>query len=87
MAFRNTKNAFAVMKIRSELLKEATQCERCFSCLEDTKLTCKVINSINNNVLFIECTNDSICSYLMPFGNSQICNCPVRREIYSKYGV
>lgn len=77
------------MKICSEVIKETTQCDRCYSCLEGAKfnVNCKVINSINNNILFVESMNDSICSYLMPFGNSFICNCPVRKEIYIKYGV
>lgn len=77
------------MQISEDILKETTECKRNFICLNslDTVKTCKVISCINNKVHFVECANYYICPYLMPFGNSFICNCPVRKEIFNKYGV
>lgn len=77
------------MRIRNEILNKTTQCNRDFSCLKGIKpdKNCRVINCLNNEVHFVECSNDSFCSYLMSFGNSFICNCPVRKEIFNKYGI
>ena len=77
------------MKICDETLKKSTQCSRSCACLNemDKGPNCKVIDCINHKVHFVECKNDTSCSCLMPFGNSFICNCPVRKELYNKYGI
>jgi len=46
----------------------------------------KVHSIIENGFLFVECLNMG-CEYLVPFGNSKICNSPKRLKIYKKYKI
>ncbi len=75
------------MDIDKEILKSTTKCEKDFSCLRDKKhIFCKVEFCINDEVHFIKCLNEEYCTYKMSFGESFICNCPTRKEIFNKYG-
>lgn len=74
------------IEIDEDVKKSTTKCEKDFKCLVDnTYELCKVTESVRDNVLFIKCEEDNYCIYRMDFGNSYICNCPTRKEIYKKY--
>jgi len=76
------------MEIDNKILSMTTHCLKDFECLKNKKSLClnfKVERWIEGKVLFIHC-NES-CSYKMSFGNSTICNCPTRNEIYRKYRI
>ena len=74
------------IQIDEDVKKSTTKCEKDFRCLVDkTYELCKVTESVHDNVLFIKCEEDNYCIYRMDFGNSYICNCPTRKEIYKKY--
>lgn len=77
------------MLISKKILEETTECNRNFICLNtpEVVINCKVISCISNKVHFVDCPDYNICTYLMNFGNSFICNCPVRKEIFNKYGI
>lgn len=75
-------------KVDDSAIKEATLCEKNYSCLsEDRKELCKVTRIVEDKVYFIKCQDTESCSYKMSFGNSFICNCPVRKVIYKKYKI
>ena len=77
------------MEIDDEVIKCTTECGKDMPCLSDKDYhLCKVVRATSGDVIFIECLEDSLCNYRMPFGfSSFICNCPTRKEIYKKYGV
>ena len=77
-----------IIKISDLTIKETTKCKKDFSCLsEKRKKLCKVTHTAENEVHFVECLDTEFCSYRMPFGNSFICKCPVRKAIYNQYKI
>jgi len=76
------------MDINKQTLKETTNCEKNFGCLNGhNHVYCKVESCVNNEVHFVKCLNEDHCLYKMNFGDSIICSCPIRKEIYNKYGL
>jgi len=72
-------------QINEETLKATTRCMKGFSCLEgDRSDLCRVTQSVIGDVIFIEC-HEPYCTYKLDYGNSKICTCPTRRQIYNKY--
>ena len=73
--------------IDKSILNQANKCDRDFECLTNpTQPSCKISSCINQNIHFLEKLERS-CPYNIEFGYSPICTCPVRKEIYNKYGV
>lgn len=71
--------------ISQEILDLAKNCDKNFACLaESDNPSCKIASCINE-VYFLE-KLERVCPFNMHFGNNVICNCPVRLEIYRKYG-
>jgi hypothetical protein len=76
------------IEIDKDIKKSTTKCEKGLKCLVDnTYELCKVTESVRDKVLFVECLEENICSYKMGYGYANICNCPVRKEIYKKYKI
>ncbi len=76
-----------IFEIDEKTLKEAAhRCNKDFECLKIENHSCfaEVNRTINYKVYFVNCKN-SICNYNLNFGGSNICNCPVRQEVYNKY--
>lgn len=74
------------MEIDKKIIAETLNCRRNFDCLDDEKhVYCKVENCIKYKVHFIKYLETSICYYKMSFGDSAICTCPTRKEIFNKY--
>lgn len=75
------------VEIDKRILKKTKQCVNNFECLKNEEYVCmvtKVERCIGGKVLFIDCS-DRFCKYKMNYGNSTICNCPTRKEIFNKY--
>jgi len=76
------------MEIDKKIVEVTSQCEKNFVCLNNNKhIYCLVEYCINNKVHFTKCKEKKHCNYKMNFGGSYICNCPVRKEIFNKYGL
>lgn len=76
------------VEIRPEIIEKVKICPHDFKCLIDTNhIPCKVVECCNQQVHFIESDTIFYCPLKMSFGHSKICKCPVRIEIYNKYGV
>lgn len=74
------------MEIEENILIN-TKCNVNFECLTNENHFClkPIENScIGGKVIFINCT-EMWCNQKMSFGNSIICNCPTRKEIFVKY--
>lgn len=74
------------MEIENGIRSMTTHCLKDFECLKNENATClnnKVDRWLDGKVLFMHCNEN--CNYKMSFGNSTICNCPTRKEIYKNY--
>lgn len=84
----NDESSELVIEIHSEIQKETIYCNTNFGCLGKENnclcLAATVIRCVNSKILFVNCSN-AVCMYHMSFGNTTICNCPTRMEIYKKY--
>ena len=69
-------------------VKKAEQCPWEHACLSDSYHNrCKVIEHLHDSVIFVECDDEKECPYMKKHLSLCICICPVREEIYRKYGV
>ncbi len=76
-------------ELREDILKETSRCAKDCACLSDEGYPlCKVQHSVEDgDILFVTNVQNAYCHYLMPFGDSFMCNCPVRRELYKSYRI
>jgi hypothetical protein len=75
-----------LLEIDEEIINKATKCNKHFACLNDKGHSCcKVVHIIQDSLCFIDPDKWQHCNYYTAFGYSDICNCPVRVEIYRKY--
>lgn len=76
------------MEIHEQVLKKTTRCNKNFECLNNgSSPCCKVDYCVNGLVLFVEKNDCFYCNYRMNFGDSIMCNCPTRIEIFKKYSI
>ena len=75
------------MEISKEILEKTTNCDRNFECLNGGSIHCEVENCVNKEVLFVKSSSTENCPYKLPYGYSNICTCPTRKEICNKYGI
>ena len=59
--------------------------EECLGCSGTSEEPCKAENLVND-VLFVEAAHAFLCYHRTSFGDSYICRCPVRKEIYERHG-
>jgi hypothetical protein len=76
------------IRISDDVIEQATKCGRVFSCLSGSlEGSCKVRKYVADEVLLVDNGRGEACAYLRVLGRSQMCLCPVRKEIYRRYGV
>lgn len=76
------------MEIKESIKNKANKCSKDFNCLRNEgHVICEIETCINNKVHFIKCKSDLSCNYKTYFGDSYVCTCPVRIEIYTKYSI
>ena len=74
------------LTISQEIIDQATECDRDFSCLvNSSEPSCKISACIKN-AYFID-NLERTCPYNIEYGHQHLCTCPVRKEIYRKYGI
>lgn len=72
--------------IADDIKRKAHQCKHNYICLIKSKeKICKVISSINDDVIHLYCLKEGNCAYREEVKERVICNCPVRKEIYRQY--
>jgi hypothetical protein len=75
-------------EVSPAVLEKTEKCPRGMKCLEkDEKPICKVDRLINGAGAFVKSNGADICPYKMSFGSAYVCNCPIRYELFDKYGV
>ena len=75
------------VEIDDLIVKTATQCEKNFACLEcEEQVYCAVEQCLMHRILFVKCVQDLSCPYKGMMDRVPVCNCPVRKEIFRRYG-
>lgn len=77
------------MIIAQQILDETIHCNHNFECLKNEDHFClkaKVIRTVNGKIYFINCA-EYCNNYKIDFGNSTVCHCPTRKEIFNKYKI
>ncbi|MBU0675201.1 MAG: hypothetical protein KJ950_11205 [Proteobacteria bacterium] len=65
----------------------ATQCEKNLICLAG-QVYCSVLDSLGSSMIKLECRDRlDECLHYHTYGAMHVCNCPVRNELFRKYGV
>ena len=75
-------------QIDSDTLNKTTKCKNKFSCLQGKKdCFCEIKEGIriDGRIIIINLLNNKDCDYVMPLGESWMCNCPTREAIYRQY--
>jgi hypothetical protein len=77
------------IKVSQNTIAQATKCQSNYSCLSGTAPdVCKVEQAFGGGlVLFVKKDTSYFCPYSGRFGMSPVCSCPVRKEIYQRYGI
>jgi hypothetical protein len=81
-----------VFNIDNEIVKLAIHCKKGFICLEPGgKYLCPLEEHAEEEAEtnpFLKCLKREECVYKVPISNSAdfACRCPVREEIYNRYG-
>ena len=75
-------------QIDSEIIKK-TDCDKDFMCLEEEakENLCEIRKCLNDRYCLLKEAKFGYCVNRFSFGYSSICKCPVRIEIYNKYGI
>ncbi len=78
-------------EIEKSLVDLADKCPGGHPCLDGKEsLHCRVSFSVEkgeDEYIFIKCPEGGGCSYRLSFGQTHVCTCPVRMQIYRKYGI
>lgn len=76
------------MVIDDKIIAGTLLCKRNFGCMKNNMhVYCKVEDCVNEKIHFVRCVDNLHCSYKMVFGNSNMCTCPMRKEIFNKYKI
>ena len=74
-------------KIDHAIITSATKCEKSRACLEGTDhVCCSVREYVRHRTCFVECRSDEPCAYKSILAGLAVCSCPVRTEIFNRYG-
>ena len=73
-------------KVVSENTIKATKCDKSFACLQGEKTYCGVVSTLGHAMLSLVCRDKLDCRHNKAYGALRICKCPVRHEIFTKYG-
>lgn len=76
------------LTINQNIIDQTHSCEFDKKCLENEDYPiCSVENMIDNQVLFVFKPSLNGCNYVFNFGESYLCGCPIRKEIYRRYQI
>ena len=68
--------------VNDKIKCSAKVCHNDYVCLTKQKENiCKVISTLNNNVIYINCLSKKDCPYKHKMEERMFCTCPVRIEI------
>jgi hypothetical protein len=69
-----------------EAIRQSRACTRQFACLTGDKPHCAISACLDGTVHFLACEGGD-CVFKVPAGERSACTCPVRKELFNRYGV
>jgi len=76
------------IEVSEDVLLKTKCCKGNNLCLHgELNNCCKIKDCINGQIHFIELIARCYCNNQMSFGDSCFCICPIRKEIFNKYGL
>jgi hypothetical protein len=76
------------IEVSADVMERATRCQRQFSCLSGAvESLCVVEYVVAGELYCLKRTSWRGCNYERRFGDTFLCICPVRQEIYDRYEV
>jgi hypothetical protein len=77
-----------LFKIDKETLKKSENCRKRCSCLCANKRDiCAIDFCVGKEIYFVKFPDGKPCPNMNTFGKGNICECPVRKELYDKYQI
>lgn len=75
-------------EISESTVAAASECRKGHACLgTHAKDLCKVEHCVDGKLHFVRCRHHDACGYQRSFGSGAFCACPVRQELFNKYGL
>ena len=75
------------LHINEGTLKSTDRCLKNFACLKDRECLCEISQCTNGNDLVIKYERNKPCKYKVSMGNTILCSCPTRKELYGRYNI
>ena len=78
-----------MLTVSEKAIDQATKCINYFDCLSmKTRRICKVEPLPDSDQLVCAGKPEEVmCKYRKPFRHVHVCSCPVRKELYNRYGI
>ena len=74
-------------EVDKAVIASATQCEKNLACLQcEDHVYCPVEMCVMHRIHYVKCLHAESCIYKCELEGSPICTCPVRKEIFNRYG-
>jgi len=74
------------IEVSKKARQAASNCYKDLACLTDGEAqVCKVKACLGSGVLFVHRRPAVDCPFKVTFGSGQLCECPVRKEIFERY--
>jgi hypothetical protein len=74
--------------VNDDIKQSVKLCINHHACLNGKKQNiCNVISTLNTYELYVYGKGNSHCNYKHPLNERFLCTCPMRMEIYNKYGI
>jgi len=74
--------------VEEHIRNATTKCNKGYSCLEgNTECLCPVRTINNNHTVQIDPSSANSCKYCFHMNPKTYCLCPVRNELYNRYGI
>lgn len=81
-------NGSKEIRITKDILEKTDKCRKDHSCLSgQLENLCKVELNVGDKIHFVRCLSHEFCSYRISFGYSDVCLCPVRKELFNRYNI
>ena len=78
------KCADMLPEVSENVIELAVHCKKQHSCLNNNHhKCCKIVKCIDEKLHFLGTGDHEYCGYKTSFGESCLCRCPVRKEIYN----
>lgn len=75
------------LHINESTLKRTDKCMKNFACLTEGACLCEISQGLNGNRHVIKYDRNKPCRYKVSKGNTILCGCPTRKEIYDRYHI